>query len=697
MAKESDKKPNRLIDEKSPYLQQHAYNPVDWYPWSDEAFETAKKQDKPIFLSIGYSTCHWCHVFEHESFEDPEIAKMMNETFINIKVDREERPDIDKIYMQVAQMMTGRGGWPLTIIMTPDKEPFFAATYIPKEDKYGQMGMKKLIPAIEKIWEDQRYKVEDVTKQIRENFSIRQDKEKEELDRSILRRAYDTLLQRFDSELGGFGIAPKFPSPHNLLFLLRYWKETGEKNALAMVEKTLTEMRKGGVYDQIGFGFHRYSTDREWLLPHFEKMIYDQAMLIIAYSEAYQITGEKEYAETVREIVTYVNREMTSDEGLFYTAQDADSEGEEGKFYVWAQKEIEEILEDKEFQIAKEIFNIKENGNFLDESSREPTGMNIPHLIYKIEVYAKKLGMDKKELSKIIETIREKLFRARKTRVHPLTDDKILADMNGLMIAALAYAGRVLGESEYIKMAENAADMIAEKMYSDDILYHRMKDDEITITGFLDDYAFLLWGFLETYQASLNPDYLELAKDIAQNMLAYFWDEEQGALFFTADHAEDLLTRQKDAYDGAIPSGNSVASYNLVRLARLIGQAKLEDKASEIIHFFSTDILQNPTAYTMMLNALSFLISDTFEVVIAGRSKKDISAMVSALNEQYLPHAVIIARFEESKQKVTELAPYTKYYEPVSGQTAAHVCINQNCQLPIVEIEKMLKLLKVQK
>ncbi|MBD3404552.1 MAG: DUF255 domain-containing protein [Candidatus Lokiarchaeota archaeon] len=695
MANSTAREANRLKDEKSPYLQQHAYNPVDWYPWSDEAFETARKLDKPIFLSIGYSTCHWCHVFEHESFEDPEIAEMMNKTFINIKVDREERPDIDKVYMQVAQMMTGRGGWPLTIIMTPQKEPFFAATYIPKEDRYGQIGMRKLIPSIEKIWMEQRNKVEDITEQILEKISSKRERSSQEIDRSVLKDAFDTLAERYDSKYGGFGIAPKFPSPHNLLFLLRYWKNTQEKYALSMVKKTLTEMRLGGIYDHIGYGFHRYSTDREWLLPHFEKMIYDQAMLIIAYTEIFQITGNDFYAETVNEIIEYIKREMVSEKGLFYTAQDADSEGIEGKFYVWSEKEIKQILEEDEVTLAKDIFNIRENGNFNDEATKEPSGMNILHRKYDLIVHANSLGIDLQELEKRFERIRKKLYSFREKRVHPGTDDKILADLNGLMIAALAFAGRVLNRRDYIEMSTVAANAILKYMLFDDKLHHRMKDEEASIPGFLDDYAFVVWGLLETYQASLEPKFLTFAKTINQLMLEYFWDENEGGLFFTADHAEDLLTRQKEIYDGAIPSGNSVATYNLVRLSRLIGDETLENKAAELIQFFSSDIVVNPSAYTMMLCAIQYQLSESIELVIAGDSKEDLSNMVASFNSHYLPNAVLIARYKEIAEMITELAPFTKYYDSVRGIATAHVCINHNCQLPTTDVKKMLELLKI--
>ncbi|MFX0141691.1 MAG: thioredoxin domain-containing protein, partial [Candidatus Hodarchaeota archaeon] len=442
---------NKLKTEKSPYLLQHAKNPVDWYPWGEEAFEKAKEEDKPIFLSIGYSTCHWCHVMAHESFEDDQVAELMNEVFVSIKVDREERPDIDKIYMTICQMITGSGGWPLTIIMTPEKKPFFAGTYFPKQTRFGRIGLIDLIKRIQDLWNNQKSELVNSADQI--TFSLQnidQESPGEKFSESTIKRAYKQLSMQFDNVNGGFGNRPKFPTPHNLIFLLRYWKRTGDKKALEMVEKSLQAMRKGGIYDHIGFGFHRYSTDSIWLVPHFEKMLYDQALIAIAYIETYQATKNQLYRNTAKEIFSYVLRDMISVEGGFYSAEDADSEGEEGKFYVWSKDEIEKILEKEELGLATKIFNIEESGNYLEETSGKKTGNNILHL----------KNFPEKKIQVEIEKIRSKLYISRKKRIYPHKDDKVLTDWNGLMIAALAKGAIALQEEKYLQAAKKATNFI---------------------------------------------------------------------------------------------------------------------------------------------------------------------------------------------------------------------------------------------
>ena len=453
---------NRLKDEKSPYLLQHADNPVDWYPWGEEAFEKARKENKPILLSIGYSTCHWCHVMEHESFEDEEVAELINETFVSIKVDREERPDIDNIYMTVCQMMSKAGcGWPLNIIMTPDKKPFFAATYIPKESRYGRMGMIEFVPKVKEAWEKDNENImksaETVTEAVKKATDVSQNVDGKNLTAKTLDTAYNQLLRNFDEENGGFGKSPKFPTPHNHLFLLRYWKRTGNEQALVMVEKTLQQMRLGGIYDHIGFGFHRYSTDPNWLLPHFEKMLYDQALLVMTYTEAYQATGKKVYENTAREILTYILRDMTSPEGGFYSAEDADSEGEEGKFYVWTEDELKETLDGKEAELIIRTYNTSKSGNFTEEASGHQTGSNILHLKQSLSDIAPSYEITKEEFSERIEKARVTLFKEREKRIHPYKDDKILTDWNGLMIAAFAMAGRTFNDPQYTEAAAKAA------------------------------------------------------------------------------------------------------------------------------------------------------------------------------------------------------------------------------------------------
>jgi uncharacterized protein YyaL (SSP411 family) len=690
---------NRLSQEKSPYLIQHSKNPVDWYPWGEEAFEIASKENKPIFLSIGYSTCHWCHVMAHESFEDKEIARLMNNAFINIKVDREERPDIDGVYMEVAQMITGRGGWPLTIIMTPDKKPFYAATYIPKESRYNMLGMRDLIPRIEEIWETDKTNIDEVIGRIEKALSESETiGVKKDLTLDTFDEAFSHFSQRFDEKRGGFGTAPKFPSPHNLMLILRYWKRTGDDWALHMVEKTLQEMRKGGFYDHIGYGFHRYSTDAEWLLPHFEKMIYDQASLMMAYTEAYQITKKQEYADVVHEIFEYITRDMTSPEGAFYSAEDADSEGEEGKFYTWSEKEIQEVLSEEEFVVFKQIFNIQKKGNFRDEATQEDTGLNIPHLTESVEKHVASLNTTPERVAKTIEEARLKLFQHREKRIRPSKDDKILTDWNGFMIASLAKAGTVLNDLEFIKAAENALSFILETMTDENrVLFHRYKDGEVAINAFLDDYAYLIWALLETYEATFKPEYLEQAKDLTSDLINYFWDEKNAGFFFTGTYSEELLVRKKDAYDGAIPSGNSVASLNLVRLARFLGDPALEEKAAETIRSFSGMISRAPSGFSMMLNALEFAQGESYEIVIAGNpSNDDTIKMLDTIRDHYIPNKVILLKgTKHQSDEIARLAPFAKYHDTISGKATAHVCIDYNCKLPTTDTGQLLKLLGI--
>ncbi|MHA1963421.1 MAG: thioredoxin domain-containing protein [Candidatus Thorarchaeota archaeon] len=684
---------NRLAEEKSPYLLQHAENPVDWYPWGEEAFELAAKEDKPVFLSIGYSTCHWCHVMAHESFEDEEVARLMNDAFVNIKVDREERPDIDGVYMEVAQMITGRGGWPLTIIMTPDKKPFYAGTYIPKESRYNMLGMKELVPRIKELWETDQANIDEVIGKIEQALSeTRSVGSKNDLSLEAVDLAFSQLSQRFDKEKGGFGTAPKFPSPHNLMLILRYWNRTGDGEALHIVEKTLQEMRKGGLFDHLGYGFHRYSTDAEWLLPHFEKMLYDQAGLMMAYTEAYQITRKQKYADVVREIFEYVTRDMTSPEGAFRSAEDADSEGEEGKFYTWSQREIEEVLNKEEAKVFKQIFNIRDNGNFKDEATREETGLNIPHLTESIETIEDSLKTP-------FEEARSKLFHHRENRVRPSKDDKILTDWNGFMIAALMKAGVVLNDSKFIEVAEKALTFILNTMLDQKQgLFHRYKDGEVVIGAFLDDYAYLVWALLESYEATFKPEYLEHAKNLTFDLIENFWDEKDGGFFFTGTHSEELLVRKKDAYDGAMPSGNSVASLNLVRLARLLGNTLLEEKAAETVRAFSGIIPRAPSGFSLMLSALEFAQGEAYEIIIAGDpAQSDTQKMLETIREQFIPNKVILLKgTRHQSDEVSRLAPFAKFHDTVGGKATAHVCIDYNCKLPTTDTNQLLKLLGIE-
>ncbi len=513
LSQKKEVKHNRLINESSPYLLQHATNPVDWYPWGEEAFAKAKKEDKPIFLSIGYSTCHWCHVMEHESFADEEVAVLLNQYFVAVKVDREERPDIDQVYMTVTRTMTGRGGWPNSVFLTPDKKPFFAGTYFPKQARWGLPGLMELLPKIAEIWQNDRENVLKSAERITDLLASRADPGPGDvLDQNILDKARDQLADIYDPQYGGFGQAPKFPRPHTLAFLLRRYHHNQDTRALAMVEKTLTRMRLGGIYDHIGYGFHRYSTDGQWLVPHFEKMLYDQAMLAMAYTEAFQATAKEFYARSAREILTYILRDMTSKEGGFYSAEDADSEGVEGKFYLWTLPQIQQAIGENDTETLKKIYNLEEGGNFKSPEAEPAAGSNILHLKKTLPDLAAELGIPEKQLRQRLGKNREQLFRIRQKRIHPFKDDKILTDWNGLMIAAMAKAGLALDEPRYLSAAAKAADFIMLKLRDKNgRLLKRYRKGNAGLPAHLNDYAFVVWGFLELYQASFKTVYLQEA------------------------------------------------------------------------------------------------------------------------------------------------------------------------------------------
>jgi len=695
--RETEGAANRLIHEKSPYLLQHAHNPVDWYPWGPEAFEKAHREDRPIFLSIGYSTCHWCHVMEKESFEDPDVAGLMNETFVSIKVDREERPDLDHLYMTVCQMLTGSGGWPLTIIMTPEKKPFFGATYIPKQSRFGRLGMMELVPRIRTLWAGQRPEVLESAEKITHALTgTEQGHPGQDVDLSVMEKAFQELGARFDDAFGGFGEAPKFPTPHNFLFLLRFWRRTGNPRALAMVEKTLEGLRLGGVYDHIGYGFHRYSTDREWLVPHFEKMLYDQAMLAMAYLEAFQATGRQTFASTAREIFAYVLRDMTAPEGGFFSAEDADSEGREGKFYVWEEEEIRRHLGKEDGDLLSRVFNVTGEGNFRDEATGEKTGANILHLREPLSGIAAKGDMEARGLESRLAAARETLFRAREKRVHPHKDDKILTDWNGLMIAALAMGARVLGEPQYAGAATDAVHFILNHLRSKDgRLLHRYRDGQAGITAHVDDYAFLIWGLIELYSATYDPAFLKRASDLQEDLLSRYWDDKAGGFFFTPNDGEKLIVRKKEIYDGAVPSGNAVSLHNLLRLARYRGDARLEEKAAALARAFSGQIVQMPSAYTQFLASADFALGPTFEVVVSGPSGgQDTEAMLGALKGTYIPNQITIFRpTEEARPEIDGVVPMVKNHPSIEGRATAYVCRGFSCNAPTTDIDEMLSLL----
>lgn len=670
-------KANRLINEKSPYLLQHAYNPVDWFPWSNEVFEKAKQEDKPIFLSIGYSTCHWCHVMERESFEDNEVAELLNKYFVAIKVDREERPDVDHIYMNVCQTLTGSGGWPLTIIMTPDKKPFFAGTYFPKHNRMGMKGLLSILDSYGKAWINSREYLLNSSKRILSAVNSSKTAANEEFRHNLIQEAFSQFKYDFDSVYGGFGVAPKFPTPHNLYFLLRYWYSTKDESALLMVEKALDSMYRGGIYDHIGFGFSRYSTDRKWLAPHFEKMLYDNALLAIAYLETYQATKKSKYADTAEEIFTYILRDMTSPEGGFYSAEDADSEGEEGRFYLWTVDEINDVFGEEDGSKFCQYFDITAEGNF--------EGKNIPNLI---ELPSSVIDKE------FINKNREKLFKIREKRVHPYKDDKILTSWNGLMIAAMAIGGRVLKNKEYTAAAENAAAFIYTKLIRyDGRLLARYRDGEAAFPAYIDDYAFLIWGLIELYETTFKPKYLERAVNLNKDLIKYFWDSQNGGLFVYGSDSEQLISRPKEIYDGAAPSGNSVSALNFLRLARLTGDFDLEDKADELLKAFAGSINDYPRAYSFSLISLLFIQEKSKEVVIVSERQNDeTEKIIDIINEEFRPFTISMLYSSENKN-IAEIAPFIADYKSVNDKAAAYICKNFSCQAPVTDSELFKQML----
>ncbi len=675
-------KMNRLSNEQSPYLLQHADNPVDWYPWGKEAFEKAKELDRPIFLSIGYSTCHWCHVMEHESFEDDSVAKLLNDSFISIKVDREELPEIDHVYMSVCQAMTGGGGWPLTIVMTPEKEPFFAGTYFPKDKRGGRSGLFQILPMIADAWTSKRQDIMTSVGQVKNYLNQLNSKPAgNNFSTELITRAYDQFRNGFDEEYGGFFRAPKFPSPHNLIFLMRYYHSFDNKIALDMATKTLKQMRLGGIYDHIGFGFHRYSTDRHWFVPHFEKMLYDQAMIAMAYTEAYHITGDEIFAQTAREIFTYVLRDMTASEGGFYSAEDADSEGEEGKFYIWTEQEITEVLGKDYSKEFNDVFSITTSGNYRDESSGKETRLNIPHL----KNYNANGNNE-------LESAREKLFNVREKRIHPLKDDKILTDWNGLMIAALAKAAIVLDEPVYLDAAEKAAEFALHSISDGERLLKRYRNGVAALDAHLDDYAFMAWGLLELYEATFAIKYLSQALDLMNIMVEDFWDDKNGGFFLGSDQSEKLIVRSKTAYDGAIPSGNSVAVMNMVKLTRITGNTNWAELAEKTIRAFSEDVNRVPTGYTLMLTAFMFDTQNSKEIVIVGDSRdRNTKRFLHTIRAGYAPHKVLLFKDTAGNDnKLEQLASWTSTQNSINGKPTAYVCKNFACNQPTSDLQTAL-------
>lgn len=683
---------NSLVFEKSPYLLQHAANPVDWYPWGDEAFERAAREGKPVFLSVGYSTCHWCHVMEEESFEDPEVAALMNASFVCVKVDREERPDVDQLYMSAVQAMTGSGGWPMTVFLTPERVPFFAGTYFPKNGRGGRPGLIELLPRIAQAWNTDRAGIVASSRRILAFLEQQTGGGAGEIQGdSLLSRAYHELDRRFDSAEGGFGDSPKFPVPHNLRFLLRYWDRSGDDQALVIVRRTLDAMRDGGIWDHVGFGFHRYSTDRKWLVPHFEKMLYDQALIALAYLEAYQITSDPTYAQVARDIFTYVQRDLTSPEGAFYSAEDADSEGEEGRFYLWRPEETIAILGEADAALWNRLHDITPAGNFVDPHSGGRG--SIPHLERPLADWAKEIGTSEKDLAARLEAARAKLLAARERRSRPFRDDKVLTDWNGLMIAALSVGAQVLDEPRYAEDARRAADFLLDHLRDDrGRLLKRWRHGEAGLEAALEDHAFLAWGLIELYEATFDPRYLAEARQLARAMIERFGDRPNGGFFLAAEDRADLLVRPKEVYDGAIPSGNSVAALVLLRLGLMTGDVAMEREGSRVPRAFAADLGRSPSAHCQMLLAVDFLLGPSYEVVIAGESEDTgTRTMLRELRRPFLPRKVVVLRPSGHEgDRIAALASDVENHASLGGRATAYVCRNFACRAPTTDPEEML-------
>ncbi|HOO57043.1 MAG TPA: thioredoxin domain-containing protein [bacterium] len=683
-----DGKANKLITEKSPYLLQHAHNPVNWYPWGNEAFKKASDENKPVFLSIGYSTCHWCHVMAHESFEDPATAEILNENFISIKVDREERPDIDAAYMAVCQAMTGSGGWPLTIIMTPDRKPFFAGTYFPPEDRQGMRGFKTVLAQIVRLWKEENPRVLESAESISQLFDKEtKDAAGKSIDESIMTKAAGAFASMYDEEYGGFaGAGTKFPMSHNLSMLLRHWKRSGDVKSLEIVKHTLEMMSGGGIHDHLGGGFARYSTDRKWLVPHFEKMLYDQAITARAYLETYQATGDLKYADTARDIFDYVIRDLTDENGAFYSAEDADSEGEEGRFYVWTKEEISGAL-GSDAALFNEYFGVTDEGNF--------EGKNILNIRVPADAFAASHDINLYEFESTIKRNKAALLEIRNKRIRPHLDDKILASWNGLMISALAYGAKVLDEPRYANAASGAADFILAGMFKDGVLYRRYRNGETAIPGFLDDYAFFAAGLLDLYEAEFDLDRLEQAKTIADVMTEKFRINDSGAFMFSSEQADELPGNIIEGHDGALPSGNSIAALVLLKLQRYTMDMGYGAKADEIFRHFSAGIMQQPTAFSQMLSAYDFSLSPSTEIVIKGETGDPVAQdMIRLVNSLFLPGSILVFYpADQTGERIEQLIPLTEFKEMKNGMPTAFVCKDFSCKFPTTDIWQLRDLL----
>ncbi len=696
---------NRLIHEKSPYLQQHAHNPVDWYPWGEDAFAKARREDKPIFLSVGYSTCHWCHVMERESFESEEIAEALNTYFVPIKVDREERPDVDRIYMMFVQATAGGGGWPMSVWLTPDLKPFFGGTYFPPEDRQGHPGFGGVLKQIVEAWQSDRERIAassaDALVQLR-RYSEITGRMSRRLDRLLLESGYNVFRRTFDPKLAGFGGAPKFPRPSVFNFLLRYHALSGNHEAAEMVLATLEAMGRGGMHDHLGGGFHRYSVDARWFVPHFEKMLYDQAQLAVSYLEAAQVTGAEYYSYFTRDTLDYVLRDMTSPEGAFYSAEDADSVIDpsnpevkgEGAFYVWTQAEIEATLGQPAAERFCYHYGVRPEGNVEEDPHGEFKGKNILSDSRTLEETAQQFGIPLEEAHASVDESRKKLLGARSRRIRPHLDDKIITAWNGLMISALAKAAHALDDERYLAAAERAADFLLTRVIgAEGLLLRRYRDGEAAVEGFLDDYAFLAQALLDLYEADFDPRRLEQAIRLTDQMRERFEDPQLGAFFSTAADAQNLVLRMKDGYDGAEPSGNSVAVLNLLRLAAITGRKEYRESAEWTLEAFAERIESAPAGVPQVLVALWAYLDPPRQIILAGQ-REECRGFLRAANRRFLPNRVLLlADCDETRARLAAWQPSIADMVAVDGKPTAYVCRDYTCELPTTDVKAFARML----
>jgi uncharacterized protein len=685
---EQHKHTNQLINETSPYLLQHAHNPVDWYPWGEEALRKAREENKPILLSIGYSACHWCHVMEHESFENEEIAQLMNENFINIKVDREERPDLDQIYMNAVQMMTGHGGWPMTVFLTPNLVPFYGGTYFPPVDRYNMPGFPRILIGVSQAFRSSPEQVKETAERLLSELNRigRSQGSGGELTYETLDAAYNGIVRNYDRQNGGFGGAPKFPPSMTLEFLLRAYSESGDIDDLKMVDYTCRRMAQGGIYDQLGGGFHRYSVDAHWLVPHFEKMLYDNALLSRLYLHVYQVTKDDFYRTVVEETLDYVKREMTDGLGGFYSTQDADSEGVEGKFFVWSIEEIEEILGTEDGRLFSAYYGVTEHGNFEEK--------NILNIARPIEDVARELGIPVDQLEEVIERSRQKLFEVRERRIKPGRDEKILTAWNGLMLSSFAEAAAILERDDYREIARSNAQFILDNLRRDNLLLRTYKDGQAKLNAYLEDYAFMAEALLTLYETTGELRWLKESLSLTDKMIEEFWDEEEGGFFFTGKSHETLIVRNKDLFDNATPSGNSVAIGLLLRLSLITGNEDYQRKAVIILWLIRDAITRYPSAFGQALAALDLYLSRPKEIVIVGQDETN--DLAREVWKHYLPNKVVV-QADEGDTEAIALIPLLRDRTKINNRPTAYICENYTCQQPVTTVEELHKQLLPQR